>query len=235
MGRAIALLLACLPTWAGAQQVCDDRIPGHFPDRFIDRGDGTVLDRATDLVWQRCDLGQTWSGSGCRGYPERLTWQEPCGTRAPWRASNIGAPPPSFAIWTAASTRPGWWTSTWGNRSANPSTTPSPCVWSGRPTHEASGVAPPRLDPGRLRRNGPWRCRHRGRGGPARPRRATGPQRHRGPPTGPTRTPPSGGTHWPATIATVAPVSASANWTATAAPFPLTPRPGTACVTRSPA
>jgi len=76
MGRAIALLLACLPTWAGAQQVCDDRIPGHFPDRFIDRGDGTVLDRATDLVWQRCDLGQTWSGSGCRGYPERLTWQE---------------------------------------------------------------------------------------------------------------------------------------------------------------
>ena len=76
MGRAIDFLLVLLPTLAGAQQTCDDRIPGHFPDRFIDLGDGTVLDRATDLVWQRCDLGQTWTDGACSGYAERLTWQE---------------------------------------------------------------------------------------------------------------------------------------------------------------
>ncbi len=102
MGRAIAFLLALWPALAGAQQICDDRIPGHFPDRFIDRGDGTVLDRATDLVWQRCDLGQAWSDGACSGFAARLTWQEAlqavdtfnqaerdAGRNGTWRLPNI--------------------------------------------------------------------------------------------------------------------------------------------------
>lgn len=34
---------------------------------FIDYGDGTVTDTATGLMWMRCSLGRTWTGSICNG------------------------------------------------------------------------------------------------------------------------------------------------------------------------
>ncbi len=34
---------------------------------FIDNGDGTVTHKKTNLTWQRCAVGQSWTGSNCFG------------------------------------------------------------------------------------------------------------------------------------------------------------------------
>ncbi len=44
-------------------------------ERFTDNGDGTVTDRATNLMWQKCSLGQT-NINGCQGYPSWLSWED---------------------------------------------------------------------------------------------------------------------------------------------------------------
>lgn len=33
--------------------------------RFTDNGDGTVKDNGTGLIWQKCSMGQTYSGGTC--------------------------------------------------------------------------------------------------------------------------------------------------------------------------
>lgn len=35
---------------------------------------GQWRDPATNLIWTRCSLGQTWNGSGCNGEAKRLNW-----------------------------------------------------------------------------------------------------------------------------------------------------------------
>lgn len=35
---------------------------------------GTWTDPETGLIWQRCSLGQTWTGSDCVGYPKEQSW-----------------------------------------------------------------------------------------------------------------------------------------------------------------
>lgn len=32
---------------------------------FIDNQNGTVTQKTTGLIWQRCSIGQTWNGSTC--------------------------------------------------------------------------------------------------------------------------------------------------------------------------
>ncbi|CRI67783.1 hypothetical protein THIOKS1800001 [Thiocapsa sp. KS1] len=44
--------------------------------RYRDLGDGTVLDKQTDLQWMRCALGQRWDWSTCVGEAEKLEWDE---------------------------------------------------------------------------------------------------------------------------------------------------------------
>jgi hypothetical protein len=60
-----------------AQQVCDTKdYPLSAPTtRFVDNGDGTVTDSATHMMWMRCSIGQTWTGSTCDGVATPLTWQ----------------------------------------------------------------------------------------------------------------------------------------------------------------
>jgi hypothetical protein len=41
---------------------------------FIDHGNGTVTHKRTGLMWQRCAVGQTWTGSGCSGNPTSYSW-----------------------------------------------------------------------------------------------------------------------------------------------------------------
>ena len=41
---------------------------------FIDNKDGTVTHKKTRLTWQRCSVGQTWTGSVCSGDPSTFTW-----------------------------------------------------------------------------------------------------------------------------------------------------------------
>lgn len=43
---------------------------------FIDRGDGTVTDTRTGLMWMRASLGQVWDGSTCIGVPKEYLWWE---------------------------------------------------------------------------------------------------------------------------------------------------------------
>ncbi len=43
---------------------------------FVDNLDGTVTDQATGLMWQKCSMGQTWSGTECIENPEILTWEQ---------------------------------------------------------------------------------------------------------------------------------------------------------------
>ncbi|EOW9219499.1 DUF1566 domain-containing protein [Vibrio cholerae] len=38
--------------------------------------DGTVYDKATNLTWMRCSLGQTWDGKSCNGEAKEYTWDE---------------------------------------------------------------------------------------------------------------------------------------------------------------
>jgi hypothetical protein len=42
----------------------------HCGQRYLDLGDGTVVDIRTGLQWMRCSLGQTWNGNTCTGSAE---------------------------------------------------------------------------------------------------------------------------------------------------------------------
>ncbi len=41
---------------------------------FTDHNDGTVTHIKTGLTWQRCSVGQTWTGSSCSGTPSKMNW-----------------------------------------------------------------------------------------------------------------------------------------------------------------
>lgn len=43
--------------------------------RYVEK-DGIVIDMHTDLMWQRCAVGQTWNGSTCEGTAELLHWND---------------------------------------------------------------------------------------------------------------------------------------------------------------
>ncbi len=43
---------------------------------FTDNGNGTLIDTRTGLMWLRCPLGQTWTGTACDGEPDYRSWQE---------------------------------------------------------------------------------------------------------------------------------------------------------------
>ncbi len=48
---------------------------GH-EQRYLDLGDGTVIDTVTGLQWMRCALGQTWRDDTCVGMVSRYTWKK---------------------------------------------------------------------------------------------------------------------------------------------------------------
>ena len=49
---------------------------------FADNGDGTITHNTTGLVWMRCSLGQSWSGTSCTGTASAITWQQALNTVA---------------------------------------------------------------------------------------------------------------------------------------------------------
>lgn len=78
---ALQLVAAVAGLWASAapaQQVCDtSRYPLSSPvGQFDNPADGTVTDRQSGLMWQRCSAGQTASGSNCSGQVVPLTWPQ---------------------------------------------------------------------------------------------------------------------------------------------------------------
>lgn len=66
---AAMAFLAALPL---AHAACNDAAPD---SRYMANG-GEVYDSQSNLTWQRCSLGQTWSGDMCSGRVQGLTWDQ---------------------------------------------------------------------------------------------------------------------------------------------------------------
>ncbi|MDZ3824098.1 MAG: hypothetical protein U0S76_10885, partial [Pseudoxanthomonas sp.] len=70
--RGIAgLLLALVAGWTAPASALSCFNPGVAPSTpdadFEADADGTARHLATGLVWMRCAIGQTWTGTGCSG------------------------------------------------------------------------------------------------------------------------------------------------------------------------
>lgn len=67
---AVAVLLAA------ASLSCAPAGAAEPHNRFIDSGDGTVVDQSTGLRWQKCSFGQTYTGGLCSGTAIRIRWHD---------------------------------------------------------------------------------------------------------------------------------------------------------------
>ncbi|MDO8330540.1 MAG: DUF1566 domain-containing protein [Fluviicoccus sp.] len=78
MKRFIPVLLAVTLSGHAFSQTCPANVKRTTPaSRYELQNSGAeVWDKQTDLVWQRCSLGQSWDGSTCAGAPTRHTWQQ---------------------------------------------------------------------------------------------------------------------------------------------------------------
>lgn len=64
---------------------------------FLDDQKGTALDYTTNLMWTRCQVGKTWSGSSCDGTATTTNWRNAhqiaqaseYGGYSDWRIPNI--------------------------------------------------------------------------------------------------------------------------------------------------
>lgn len=89
--RSLPLVLTLfLNTVTAAQAVC----PGTpTASRFSFNASGSeVTDSKTGLVWTRCSVGQTWSGSACAGTAATYTHEEAlqlAHTASDWRLPNV--------------------------------------------------------------------------------------------------------------------------------------------------
>ncbi len=64
------------------------------PGRFIPVADkpSEVLDTQTQLIWARCSVGLTWSGSDCTGTPTTMTHEAALAyavAQSGWRVPNV--------------------------------------------------------------------------------------------------------------------------------------------------
>jgi len=77
---AVAISLA---TQASARPLgpdCDVYFETNYPmTEFRLIGQGTAIDKRTNLMWYRCNSGQFWHGGKCRGSVDRYTWQQALG------------------------------------------------------------------------------------------------------------------------------------------------------------
>lgn len=55
---------------------CLEHIDGSDMGRFVDQGNGVVLDPQTQVQWYRCAVGQRYTERGCVGQPMRLAFAE---------------------------------------------------------------------------------------------------------------------------------------------------------------
>lgn len=86
---AIILSTALFSTMANAQ-LCNDSISLSTPSAQFQVSNDEVLDYRSNLIWQRCSVGQSWTGSGCSGAADSLNWAQAlsAGTSG-WRLPNI--------------------------------------------------------------------------------------------------------------------------------------------------
>ncbi len=75
--NAILPTLMLLAGHALAQE-CPANVKRTAPDSRYEtlNGGAEVWDKQTNLVWQRCSLGQSWNGSTCAGVATAHTWRQ---------------------------------------------------------------------------------------------------------------------------------------------------------------
>lgn len=78
-----SLLIAfafCIPSYAQTQQaeaLCVGGIPETANDAsFAIMPNGEMLHIASNLIFMRCSIGQTWDGASCLNEPTQHTWQQ---------------------------------------------------------------------------------------------------------------------------------------------------------------
>lgn len=68
IGVALFGLLGFLLFFNSSQELIDAR--------YLVNNDGTVTDIQTNLTWQRCSVGQTWTGETCAGEIDGFIWMD---------------------------------------------------------------------------------------------------------------------------------------------------------------
>ena len=74
---ALITLMTLVPLLSQAQ-TCQTNIKNKTPDsryQLLNNG-SEVKDLITGLIWNRCSLGQTWSGTTCAGEASAYTWHQ---------------------------------------------------------------------------------------------------------------------------------------------------------------
>lgn len=76
----LASLTAVLTLSTAQAQTCNPSVTRSAPDSryqlVVGSGGSEVLDTQTNLIWQRCSLGQTWNGTTCTGTASTHTWAD---------------------------------------------------------------------------------------------------------------------------------------------------------------
>ena len=78
-------------------QICQNTIIASAPDtryQVVAGSQGAeVLDLSTNLIWQRCSIGQQWTGTQCRGEAHLFAWADALKQvgqpNSVWRVPNI--------------------------------------------------------------------------------------------------------------------------------------------------
>ena len=73
---AAVLILALGGSVSVQAQTCPAGLHNLANDRFVDQGDGTVLDSETGLLWLRCSWGSQWAVAQCDDEPVQVPWSE---------------------------------------------------------------------------------------------------------------------------------------------------------------
>lgn len=95
--KKFSLFLSMLPLFVFAEQTCNNRVAASTPtSRFTIHADNTVTDHATQLMWQRCTIGQRGISCG-EGETTYMQWNTALKTAetnefanySDWRLPNI--------------------------------------------------------------------------------------------------------------------------------------------------
>ncbi len=73
---ALVVLGGAMSLSTSAQTCLADGLETTPSANFTELSSGNVWHVTTDLVWQRCALGQSWDGTTCTGDAIQYTWQE---------------------------------------------------------------------------------------------------------------------------------------------------------------
>ena len=86
----LCFMVACIG-YSHAQQICHSQLTKNTPDARYQANGSEIKDNQTNLIWQRCALGQTWSGTTCTGLEKTYTWENAlqAAKQTGWRLPNI--------------------------------------------------------------------------------------------------------------------------------------------------